>query len=953
MSETISDQTISDQTISDQTMFDQAVFDQAMSETMSDQTVFPQAMFEQLMLDQTGTIFDQIGTMFDQTGTIFDQTGTILDQTGNMFDQTVNMFDQTMGETSESDRAGQSIMALELFQSLSESPFACGGSLMVSSSRWESPSTTDNPVADSSSSQPSSKRGVSMDTIDTIVIRWDSSLSIETVVFPIPLSDVMDEVSPLQKLVDGTQCNTFGRKVYDADNKSYRTPFKLDANWVSSNFCPYECGIIDVISQTLLPKLPSSSQGIRAKLTRLNVYQAPSGDSSAHVDTPQSELHFGTLVVCLPCDHEGGQLVVCHQEKSTMFDWSGAGNELKWAAFYIDCEHKVRTVTSGHRITLTYNLYMRRGLGELAGFSPVLDPRQLPVYRYVKEALANPCFMAQGGFLGRYCTHAYAHTTSNTQYTMPSILKGSDMVAYEVFRALGMTTHARPVYVPITGRPLVSEDVADGGRQFLTHSQIGDNFSEVVECSGKLGNDDNVNWTCVKSSHELRDVVWMNWPRQGNEAVQFAYAAYGWQHGNQCETVFTYSFCALIFEIPPYGERIKPDRSMQKSRWAPKAADAASTASLDPAMDPDPFAQTASTDHLFFDDDVIPVAEPVVEQSPLAPALVDVDAAQLPDDAPPPRAPPIPHAPQEPTAAPESAHACATPPVPTEPKEKPPHSVRGDRTLTGGPARTRLTNAQLDAKLESMRSKNEALLTAHARAEADLANFEAREAVLKRKDVERKKLLAEKQRAERQNRQQMMGEREKNKQRKLNAQGGREWDLSKVDGFSGTGEEKRRGAPSGVHGAIAPSRHTHNAVSAEPAVQEEAASQNHHARGRGRGGRRGRGGGRGARDDHDGARDATQPKRAAQAPPPSAADFPELPLSTAHKNGNRTTPKTLHLPAKKKATTTDDAVAKSPPAQHTKQAPDKDKDKRPALTTHNSFGLPSPMEQGRSWADDV
>lgn len=114
------------------------------------------------------------------------------------------------------------------------------------------------------------------------------------------------------------------------------------------------------------------------------------------MDTPRSELQFGSLVVCLPCDHEGGQLVVRHQGQTTTFDWSGSSNDIKWAAFYSDCEHEVLEVTSGHRITLTYNLYMRRGLGEIAGLSQTLDAQQLPAYKEIKDALAHPEFMTEG-----------------------------------------------------------------------------------------------------------------------------------------------------------------------------------------------------------------------------------------------------------------------------------------------------------------------------------------------------------------------------------------------------------------------------------------------------------------------------------------------------------------------------------------------------------------------------
>lgn len=116
----------------------------------------------------------------------------------------------------------------------------------------------------------------------------------------------------------------------------------------------------------------------------------------SHVDTPRSDLQIGSLVVSLPSEHEGGQLVVRHGGHSTTFDWSGPMTDIKWAAFYSDCEHEVLEVTSGHCITLTYNLYARHGLGEIAGRSETLDAQQVPSYKEVKGILANPEFMADG-----------------------------------------------------------------------------------------------------------------------------------------------------------------------------------------------------------------------------------------------------------------------------------------------------------------------------------------------------------------------------------------------------------------------------------------------------------------------------------------------------------------------------------------------------------------------------
>lgn len=68
----------------------------------------------------------------------------------------------------------------------------------------------------------------------------------------------------------------------------------------------------------------------------------------------------------------GGQLAVRYGRKNVRFDWSRQRNKgkapvpedgvppsykVKRAAFYSYCQHEVLPVTSGHRVTLTYNLY--------------------------------------------------------------------------------------------------------------------------------------------------------------------------------------------------------------------------------------------------------------------------------------------------------------------------------------------------------------------------------------------------------------------------------------------------------------------------------------------------------------------------------------------------------------------------------------------------------------------
>jgi len=88
--------------------------------------------------------------------------------------------------------------------------------------------------------------------------------------------------------------------------------------------------------------------------------------------------------------------VVRQENHSMTFDWAGPAKDIQWAAFYSDCEHEVLEVTSGYRITLTYNLYVRRGLGELTGHTNAMDVQQLPLYQKVNAALNDPSFMPEG-----------------------------------------------------------------------------------------------------------------------------------------------------------------------------------------------------------------------------------------------------------------------------------------------------------------------------------------------------------------------------------------------------------------------------------------------------------------------------------------------------------------------------------------------------------------------------
>ncbi len=67
---------------------------------------------------------------------------------------------------------------------------------------------------------------------------------------------------------------------------------------------------------------------------------------------------FGTLVICLPSKHEGGDVVASHCGQSKTFQ-SHSTFYHSYIAWYADVMHEVKPITSGYRLVLVYNLIQR------------------------------------------------------------------------------------------------------------------------------------------------------------------------------------------------------------------------------------------------------------------------------------------------------------------------------------------------------------------------------------------------------------------------------------------------------------------------------------------------------------------------------------------------------------------------------------------------------------------
>ncbi len=98
--------------------------------------------------------------------------------------------------------------------------------------------------------------------------------------------------------------------------------------------------------------LPAATR-LRAELHSMLVY-APGQFFLPHQDSEKHDTMVGSLVVGLPSAFSGGALEV--RQGAEAATYRGSKKSLSFVAFYSDCQHQIKPVTSGYRVVLTYDL---------------------------------------------------------------------------------------------------------------------------------------------------------------------------------------------------------------------------------------------------------------------------------------------------------------------------------------------------------------------------------------------------------------------------------------------------------------------------------------------------------------------------------------------------------------------------------------------------------------------
>jgi 2OG-Fe(II) oxygenase superfamily len=337
-------------------------------------------------------------------------------------------------------------------------------------------------------------------------------------------------------------------------DETYRKAKKMDNGRFTAFIVPDHTDLIKIV-RTYLLEGKASMRKIKIEPYKLNVYSMrliyilhshlsrKSGEGSffkAHVDTPRGEKMFGSLVIVLPSPHEGGTLVFRHHGQEWTFDSSttllaALPTSIAYAAFFCDVEHEILPVTSGHRVTLTYNLYYDDDERDPAKYlvyqlpSVPQDDNERGMFCSIFNALLNSLeFLPDGGFLGFGMRHVYQ--VKDTLEHVYSLLKGNDATVYQSLVALGFKP---TLYLNYKYK---DKDVLAAGVPDLE----GEKMDEFVLRFGGVGLiNDPVTWVTPKTRRNV---------------VESAYVI---NYGNEAGMGYAYGHLCLIVRIGGPGSRLK------------------------------------------------------------------------------------------------------------------------------------------------------------------------------------------------------------------------------------------------------------------------------------------------------------------------------------------------------------------------------------------------------------
>jgi len=274
---------------------------------------------------------------------------------------------------------------------------------------------------------------------------------------------------------------------------------------------------------------------------------------------------LGSLVIVFPTPHQGGELILRHLDREWTFDANAlmalrSPPSLAYVAFYSDIEHEVLKVTSGHRVTLTYNLYSTPSELNPKTTALAVTPDSNAIDKFqttLRALLKSPDFLPKGGTLGFGLVHLYPVTFKTELENLVRYLKGEDAHVYRACRELQLEPALRMLYDDSGSGPefgvLMGEmveqpdyDYYDYGVSYASHL--------IDELGGVSANKANSNSRTMLEWFDEGDeegrITWISPFNGRNQLKDFAMT-----YGNEVSVGYIYCSPCLIARVLPASDR--------------------------------------------------------------------------------------------------------------------------------------------------------------------------------------------------------------------------------------------------------------------------------------------------------------------------------------------------------------------------------------------------------------
>ena len=299
--------------------------------------------------------------------------------------------------------------------------------------------------------------------------------SVGTIAFPILESQA-------RSLIQAAERAPYGRGPDTVLDTSVRDCWQIDGSRVELSGARWQEAFRSIL-ESVAEGLGCQRDSIGARLYKLLVYER-GGFFSEHRDTEKVSGMIATLVVTLPAEGTGGELVIRHKDRETTVNLSGDDpGELAFAAFYADCEHLTKPILTGYRVSLVYNVVVKRG-------SRSAPPRPPDYSKQVDEISGILAGWASTGVGPSKIVWLLEHEYSEAGLSFPA-LKGLDVVVGQTLaqaaKLAGCALHLAILRIEESGTPDYDDiDFEEYGRE-IDYTGRTCSIEDLYESSYSLG----------------------------------------------------------------------------------------------------------------------------------------------------------------------------------------------------------------------------------------------------------------------------------------------------------------------------------------------------------------------------------------------------------------------------------------------------------------------------------